>query len=109
MDGNRGSSTPRLRRVERSVAVRPEHVAGDEEALLALLVGALEPPVLVLDDAVALVALAVELAVDDPPVDLPQARDPRDLPAHAHREHAVLVQAVPVDHQVLRLVVEDVL
>ena len=39
------------------LAVRPEDVARDQEALLDLLVGAFEAPVLVLDDAVALVAL----------------------------------------------------
>src|SRR5215218_2534051 len=44
------------------VAQRPEHVAGDEEPLLHLRVRPFEPAVLVLDDAVALVALAIELA-----------------------------------------------
>src|SRR6185312_1625189 len=91
-----------------SMTVRTKDVAGDEKALLDLLVGPLESPVLVLDDAVALVALAVELAVDDAPVDLAEARDPRDLPAHPHGHDPALVQSVAVDHQVLRLVVEDV-
>src|SRR3954452_15631863 len=86
----------------------PEDVAGDQEALLDFRVAALEPAVLVLDDAVALVALAVELAVHERPVDVAEAGDARDLPADAHREHPVLVQAVAVDHEVLRLVVEDV-
>src|SRR6188508_712237 len=92
-----------------SVAVRAQHVAGDEEPLLDLLVGPLEPAILVLDDAVALVALAIQLAVDDPPVDLTEPRDTWDLPPDTHREDAALVERVAVDHQVLRLVVEDVL
>ena len=79
-----------------------------QEALLDLLVGALEAAVLVLDDAVALVALSVELAVDDAPVDVAEARDARDLPADAHRQDAALVESVAVDHQVLGLVVQDV-
>src|SRR3954462_11510970 len=45
-----------------SMAVWPQDVARDQEALLHLVVAALEPPVLVLDDAVALVAGPVELA-----------------------------------------------
>src|SRR5690242_98759 len=91
--------------VMRSMAIRAKDVAGDQESLLDLFVGALESPVLVLDDAVALVALAVELAVDDAPVDLTEARDARDLPAHPHRHDAALIEAVAVDHQILRLVV----
>src|SRR5690242_21392478 len=79
-----------------SVAIGSEHVSRDQEPLLDLLVGAFEAAVLVLDDAVALVALAVELAVDDTPVDFAQARDPRDLPAHAHRHDPALVQPVAV-------------
>src|SRR6478672_4097550 len=92
-----------------SVAVRPEHVTCDQEALLDLLVGPLEPAVLVLDDAIALVALAIQLAVDDAPVDLTEPGDARDLPADPHGEDAALVEPVAVDHQVLRLVVEHVL
>src|SRR5690242_21777944 len=91
-----------------SMAVRAEDVAGDEEAALDLVVGALELAILVLDDAVPLVALPIELAVDDAPIDLAQPGQPRDLPAHAQREDAALVEPVAVDHQVLRLVVQDV-
>src|SRR3954447_15209785 len=91
-----------------SMAVWPQDVARDQEALLHLVVAALEPPVLVLDDAVALVAGPVELAEHDRPVDLTEARDARDLPAHPHRQDSALVQPVPIDHQVLRLEVEDV-
>src|SRR5665647_8637 len=65
-------------------AVRPQHVPRDEEALLDLVVGPLEPPVLVLDDAVPLEPLAVERGEDDAPVHLAQTGDARDLPAHAH-------------------------
>src|SRR4051812_42453780 len=91
------------------MAVGTEDVPGDQEPLLDLLVAPLEPPVLVLDDAVALVALAVQLAVHDAPVDLAEPGDARDLPADAHRHDSALVEAVAVDHQVLRLVVKDVL
>src|ERR671912_190113 len=91
-----------------SVAERPEHVSGDQEALLYLLVRALEPAILVLDDAVALVTLAIELPVDDPPVDLAEPRDARDLPAHAEAEDTALVEPVAVDHEVFRLIVQDV-
>src|SRR5687768_7170748 len=90
------------------MAQRAEDITGDEEALLDLLVRALEAPVFVLDDAVALVALTVELTVDDAPVDVAEARDSRNLPAHPHRHDPALVETVAVDHQVLRLVVEDV-
>src|SRR3954469_6638661 len=91
------------------MAVGPKDIARDQETLLDLLISSLEPPVLVLDDAVALVALAVQLAVHDAPVDLAETGDARDLPAHAHRHDSALVQPVAVDHQVLRLVVKDVL
>src|SRR6476661_1166205 len=94
--------------VMRSMAIRAKDVAGDQEPLLDLLIGALEPAVLVLDDAVALVPLAIQLAVDDAPVDLSEARDARDLPAHPHRHDAALIEAIAVDHQVLRLVVQHV-
>src|SRR6185295_14346173 len=90
------------------VAVRAQDVAGDEEALLDLVVAALEAAVLVLDDAFALVPGPVELGEDGRPVDLAEAGDPGDLPADAHREDAPLVEPVAVDHEVLGLVVEDV-
>ena len=92
-----------------SVAVGPENVASDQKALLDLLVAPLEPTVLVFDDAIALVSLPVQLRVDHAPVDLTEAGDARDLPAHAHRHDSALVQPVAVDHQVLGLVVKDVL
>src|SRR2546422_822982 len=79
------------------VAVRAQHVARDQEPLLDLLVSSLEAAILVLDDAVALVAGAIQLAVDHAPVDVPEAGDPRDLPAHAHRHDPALVETVPVD------------
>ena len=58
------------------LTVRPQDVAGDEEALLDPLVGALEATVLVLDDAVALVARrGTARREDDAPVHLAEARD----------------------------------
>src|SRR5690349_3135797 len=91
-----------IRRVSvMSVAIRPEHISSDQEALLDLLVGALEAPVLVLDDAVAGIAGPIELAVNDAPVDLAETGDPGDLPAHPHRQDPVLVEPVAVDHQIL--------
>src|SRR5689334_12224971 len=50
-----------------SVAVRAEDVARDEEAALDQLVGPLEAPVLVLDDAVACEPRPVQLAEHDVP------------------------------------------
>src|SRR5665811_774750 len=85
------------------LAVRPQHVPRDEEPLLDLVVGALEAAILVLDDAITLEPGPVEFGEDRGPVHLAQARDPRDLPAHAHREDAPLVEPVAIDHQVLRL------
>src|SRR5450759_5389085 len=82
------------------LAVRPQHVPRDEEPLLDLVVGALESAILVLDDALALVARPVELGEDRGPVHVAEPRDSGDLPAHAHREHAALIEPVAVDHQV---------
>ena len=61
----------------------PQDVAGQQEAALDELVGALEVAVLVLDDDVAVVAGAPQRGEDAAPVRLAQARQPRDLPADA--------------------------
>src|SRR5207253_4173901 len=113
--GNGGSSSrstvrlaSRRTRESRSPAVRSQDVAGDEETALHELVGSLERTVLVLDDAVPRVAGPVQLGEDRAPFGLPKARDAGDLPAHTHREDPPLVQPVAIDHQVLRLEVQDV-
>ncbi len=64
----------------------PEDVAGEQEAALDELVGALEVAVLVLDDDVAVVAGAPQRGEDAAPVRLAQAGQPRDLPADAADE-----------------------
>src|SRR5687768_14424375 len=53
------------------------------------------------DDDRPVIARPVETGEDDTPVDLAQARHARNLPAHAGRENATLIEAIPVDHQVL--------
>src|SRR5258708_2149146 len=61
-------NTPMWERRRALLAIGAEHVASDEEALLDLLVRALEAAVLVLDDAVAVEAMAVQLREHAAPV-----------------------------------------
>ena len=86
---------------------RPEHIAGKQETALDQLVAALELPVLMLDDDRPVIASAVECGKYDAPVNIAQARHARNLPSHAGRDATALVEAVAVDHHVLRLHVQD--
>src|SRR5579884_4002561 len=63
---------PSPRAPEWSFHERPQDIPGNEEAALDQLVAPFERPVLVFDDAVALVAGPVEGGEDPRPVDLPQ-------------------------------------
>ncbi len=81
--------------------VRRDSVLGEEEAGLDLLVGALELAILVLDDDGVVVAGPVEGADEPVPAHLAEPRQARDLPAHAGRQHAAVVEPVAVDLHVL--------
>src|SRR5262249_2280881 len=91
-----------------SLDVGPEDVAREQEASLHEVVGLLEVAVLVLDDHVAVVAGPPQRPEQVGPLHVPEARQPRHLPADPHREDAVLVEPFAIDPQVLRLDVEDV-
>src|SRR5258705_13839951 len=85
-----------------SLDIRPEDVASEEEPPLDELVGLLEVMILVLDDHVAVVARPPECAEQLVPLDVAETRQPRHLPADAHREDAALVEPFAVDPEVLR-------
>ena len=80
-------------RSSRSLDVRPQDVAGEQEAALDEVVGLLEVAVLVLDDHVAVVAGTPQRGEEVAPVDVAETGQPRDLPADPDREDAALVEA----------------
>ena len=80
----------------------------DQEAALDQLIGLLEAPILVLDDAVAVVPHAIQVGEDFAPIRVTQTGQARNLPAHARDKRAALVEAVTVDEHVLGLEMEDV-
>src|SRR4051812_32134283 len=85
-----------------------QDVACEQETPLDQGVGRFEAPILVLDDAVAVIADAVEVAEDLGPRRVAQAGQARDLPADARRHGAALIQTVAVDLNVLGLEMEYV-
>src|SRR5205814_784888 len=86
---------------------RPEVVAREQKPALHDLELALEAAVLVLDRDNPVVADRVQRAQEAVPTHLAEAGQARYLPAHAERQHSLVVEPVAIDLHVFRVYVED--